>query len=148
MTAKVLMTGTLFARPEKRSLRNGALCVTAILKIRQGNHTRLWHIAAFRETVKATLLRLSEGDAVAVQGLLKAELYDSSGETRLSCGVIAERALGLHGPFDRKEREAAIARPQNDIKALAESLKEQDLQIENMRGQRESEPAPPTATGG
>jgi len=109
MTAKVLMTGTLFARPEKRTLKNGVLCVTAILKTRQGNHTRLWHIAALRETAKETLLRLSEGDAVAVQGLLKAELYDSSGETRLSCGIIAERALGLHAPCERAAREEPAA---------------------------------------
>ncbi len=120
MTAKVLIAGTLFARPEKRTLMNGALCVIAVIKTRQGNHTRLWHIAAFREAAKETLLHLSEGDAVAVQGLYRAELYDSSGEMRVSCGVIAERALGLH--WKRNELEAAaLARQQNEIKALGKS---------------------------
>lgn len=119
MTAKVLIAGTLFARPEKWTLMNGALCVIAVVKTRQANHTRLWHIAAFREAAKQTLLRLSEGDAVAVQGLYKAELYDSSGETRLSCGVIAERARGLH--CKRNELEAELARQQNEIKALGKS---------------------------
>jgi hypothetical protein len=96
MTGKVLITGMLFARPEKRTLRNGLQCVLAIVKSRESNHTRLWHIAAFNQVVQTTLLQLSDGDAVAVQGYLRAELYESSGETRLSCGIIAERALGLH----------------------------------------------------
>jgi hypothetical protein len=46
MTGKVLITGMLFARPEKRTLRNGSQCVLAIVKSRESNHTRLWHIAA------------------------------------------------------------------------------------------------------
>jgi hypothetical protein len=57
MTARVLMRGVLFAKSEKRTLKNGALCVTAIIKARDDDHTRLWHIVAFREMVKGTLLR-------------------------------------------------------------------------------------------
>jgi single-stranded DNA-binding protein len=105
MTGRVLVTGMLFSRPEKRTLSNGSQCVTAIVKSREGNHTRLWHIAAFHKAVQVTLLQLTGGDAVAVQGALRAELYDSSGETRLSCCVIAERALGMHQPCEKRARE-------------------------------------------
>ena len=112
MTGRVLITGKLFARPEKRTLRNGAHCVMAIVKSRDGTHTRLWHIAAFNRAAQVTLLQLSDGDAVAVQGFLKAELYDSSGETRVSCGIIAERALGLRQRCEKRageDRSAAEA---------------------------------------
>ena len=109
MMGRVLVTGMLFSRPEKRTLSNGSQCVTAIVKSREGNHTRLWHIAAFHKAVQVTLLQLTGGDAVAVQGVLRAELYDSSGETRLSCGVIAERALGVHQPCETRAREDQAA---------------------------------------
>jgi single-stranded DNA-binding protein len=109
MTGRVLVTGMLFSRPEKRTLSNGSQCVTAIVKSREGNHTRLWHIAAFHKAVQVTLLQLTGGDAVAVQGVLRAELYDSSGETRLYCGVIAERALGVHQSCEKRAREDQAA---------------------------------------
>jgi hypothetical protein len=45
--------------------------------------------------------------------------------------------------------EAAIARQQKEIKALAASLKQQALQLQKMSGQREvSKPAAQTAVGG
>jgi uncharacterized coiled-coil protein SlyX len=48
-----------------------------------------------------------------------------------------------------QELEAALAQQQKEIKALAESVKEQALQIEKVSGQREeSKPAPSTAAGG
>jgi len=48
-----------------------------------------------------------------------------------------------------RELEAALARQQQEIKALAESLKEQALQIEKVSGQREgSKPSLSTAAGG
>lgn len=109
MTGMVFITGMLFARPEKRILTNGSQCVMAIVKSREGNHTRLWHIAAFNRAAQLTLLQLSEGDGVAVQGLLKAELYNNSGETRLSCGVIAERALGMHQRCEKRARDVQAA---------------------------------------
>src|ERR1700730_9786781 len=43
-------------------LKDGKLCVTAIVKAQDGNHTRIWHIAALGETVQAALLHLSYGD--------------------------------------------------------------------------------------
>jgi single-stranded DNA-binding protein len=109
MMGRVLVTGMLFSRPEKRTLSNGSQCVTAIVKSREGKHTRLWHIAAFHKAVQVTLLQLTGGDAVAVQGALRAELYDSSGETGLSCCVIAERALGVHQPCASRAREDQAA---------------------------------------
>jgi hypothetical protein len=57
------------------------------------NRTRYWHIAALSETVQSVLVQLSRGDAVVVQGTLKAEIHERNGEFAVSCGVIAERVL-------------------------------------------------------
>src|SRR5262245_25099332 len=71
MMARVLMRGFLFAKSEKRTLKNGALCVTAIITARDDDHTGLWHIVAFRETVKETLLRLATAPAVIARSAIR-----------------------------------------------------------------------------
>jgi single-stranded DNA-binding protein len=40
-------------------------------------------------------LRLQDGDAISVQGTLKAELYDKDGEKRFSLSIIADNVLAL-----------------------------------------------------
>jgi len=90
----VIVSGILFDAPESRTLKNGELCVTAIVETREskyGNRTRFWHIAALGETVQSALMHLSHGDTVFVQGTLKAEIQEKNGELALSFGVIAER---------------------------------------------------------
>jgi hypothetical protein len=89
------VSGTLFQAPESRSLKNGGLCVTAIVKAKEvnDNRTRYWHIAALSEAVQSVLVHLSHGDAVVVRGTLKAEIHERNGEFAVSCVVIAERLL-------------------------------------------------------
>jgi hypothetical protein len=92
--ARVLVSGTLFRAPESRSLKNGVLWETAIVKAKEArndNRTRYWHIAALSESVQSVLVHLSHGDAVVVQ--LKTEIHERNGEFAVSCGVIAERVL-------------------------------------------------------
>lgn len=102
MTARVRVSGTLVHAPESRTLKDGGLFVTATVKAKDGAHTQFWHIVSFTETAQAELMRLSDGDAVAVQGSLKAELYDKNGETELFFGIIAEDAHGLRQPGKRR----------------------------------------------
>ena len=54
-------------------------------------------------------MRLTAGDAVAVEGALKAELYDRNGETDLSFGVIAEHVLPLRRPGKKRRKEGGAA---------------------------------------
>src|ERR1700730_19052568 len=105
MTARVLVKGTLIHAPESQTLKNGGLCVMVTLIAKDGDYTRFWHIRAFDEAVQAALLGLSDGDAVAVQGSLKAEFHDRNGEPALSFGVIAERAHGLHQLGKKRTKE-------------------------------------------
>jgi single-stranded DNA-binding protein len=109
MTTTVRVSGTLFHAPESRALKTGGARATATLKAKDGNHTQFWRIAAFSEPVQVELMRLTAGDAVAVEGAFKAELYDRDGETDLSFGVIAEHVLPLRQPGKRRRKEGRAA---------------------------------------
>jgi single-stranded DNA-binding protein len=103
--ARVRVFGTLFDPPVVQRLKDGGLCVSALVKAKDGNHTRFWHIAALSGTVQAALLHLSEGNQVAVQGTLKAEIRETNGEIALSFGVIAEHVLGLHPLVENRMKQ-------------------------------------------
>jgi single-stranded DNA-binding protein len=125
MTAYALVTGTLFRSPEQRTSKAGKPYVTATIKAKDGDAFQFWRMTAFSDSAQAELMRLTDGDAVSVQGALKAEIYEKAGgETRLSLSVIAEHVLALHQPWkprepdsDRtppRERCAATDRPFDD----------------------------------
>jgi single-stranded DNA-binding protein len=97
MTSHVLITGALFRPPESRASKSGKQFVTA-LKAKNGDESQWWKVLAFSESVQAELLRLQDGDAISVQGTLKAELYDKDGEKRLSLSIIADNVLALRQP--------------------------------------------------
>jgi hypothetical protein len=81
VTARVHVAGILSDGPVSRTLKGRGQCVAATLKAKDGNNTQLWHIIAFNETAQAELRRFTDGEAVAVRGALKAELYDRNGQT-------------------------------------------------------------------
>jgi single-stranded DNA-binding protein len=108
--AKVLVSGTVFRAPETTTLKNGELCVTAIIECREtkyGNRTRFWHVAAVSTTVQSALMHLSLGDTVIVQGTVKAAIHERNGEFVLSFGVIAERVLNVPALIARTEGRAS-----------------------------------------
>ena len=114
MPAKVVVSGTLYQMAEKRALAPGKSCVTATLLARDGEHARLWPIVAFSEAVQSELMRLAAGDALAVQGAIRAELYDKNGETQLSFGVVAEHAVGMRQPDKSGQSEVQPPAPRAD----------------------------------
>ena len=59
---------------------------------------------AFSDTAQAELLRLDDGDAVSVQGALRAEAYSKDGEARVGLTVIADAVLPLRRAKKRQER--------------------------------------------
>jgi single-stranded DNA-binding protein len=103
MTAHALVTGTLFRAPEQRTSKANKLYVTATLKAKDGDAFQYWRVTAFTESVQKELTRLTDGDALSVQGAFKAETYEKDGATRLSLSVIADHFLPLRQP--RKPRE-------------------------------------------
>jgi single-stranded DNA-binding protein len=105
MTAHVPVTGTLFRPPEQRTSKAGKPFVTATVRAKDGDPSagsgqasQWWKVLAFSESVQAELVRLADGDAVSLQGALKAELYDKDGEKRLSLAIVADNVLALRQP--------------------------------------------------
>jgi single-stranded DNA-binding protein len=118
MTAYALVTGSLFRPPEQRTSKNGNPFVTATLKAKDGDALQWWRVTAFSEATQAELMRLTDGDALSVQGALKVEEYEKDGQKRVSLGVIADHVLALRQPpkqrgenFPSRERYAATDRP-------------------------------------
>jgi len=100
MTVYALVTGAIFRAPEQRTSKASKPYVTATIKAKDGDAFQFCRLTAFSDTVQAELMRLTDGDAVSVQGSLKAEIYDaSSGEKRISLSVIADHVLALRQPL-------------------------------------------------
>jgi single-stranded DNA-binding protein len=107
MMAHVLISGTLFREAEQRTSKAGKPFATATVKAKDGETAQWWKVLAFSETVQAELMRLTDGDALSVQGVLKAELYEKDGATKLSLSVVADHVLALRQPpKPRRERES------------------------------------------
>jgi single-stranded DNA-binding protein len=112
MMAHVLISGTLFREPEQRTSKAGKPFVT--LKAKDGEKAQWWKVLAFAESVQAELMRLADGDALSVQGALKAETYEKDGATKLSLSVLVDHVLALRQPPKaRRERQVPAATKQN-----------------------------------
>ena len=98
MTAYALVTGTLFRAPNSAPQRLATHYVTATIKAKDGDAFQFWRVTAFSESVQSELMRLTEGDALSVQGALKVEEYEKDGQKRVSLGVIADHVLALRQP--------------------------------------------------
>jgi single-stranded DNA-binding protein len=79
MTAHVLLSGTLFREPEQRTSKAGKPFVMVTIRAKDGDASQWWKVLAFSETAQAELMRLTDGDALSVQGALKAETYEKDG---------------------------------------------------------------------
>jgi single-stranded DNA-binding protein len=105
MSAFAIVTGALYRAPEQRTSKAGKPFVTATIRAKDGEALQWWRVTVFSETAQAEIMRLAEGDSLAVQGSFKTELYTpDGGETKLSLSIIADRVLALRQP--PKERKA------------------------------------------
>jgi hypothetical protein len=104
MTAKVRVAGILSHAPISRALKAGGHCVTATLKAKDGDHTQFWYVIAFSETVQAELMHLSDGDTIALQGSLKADLFDTGGDKRNFRSALLPRMSCRYASRARYER--------------------------------------------
>ena len=104
MTAHVLVQGTVFRAPESRISKSGKPFWTATIKAKGDDALSWWKVVVFSESAGAEIMRLSDGDALAVQGSLKVETYDRDGATKVSLTCIADAVLPLRAA--QKERKA------------------------------------------
>jgi single-stranded DNA-binding protein len=110
MTAHVLITGVIFRAPESRTSKAGKPFWTATIKAKGDDALTWWKIIVFSESAGAELLRLSDGDAVSVQGALRVETYDKDGMTKVSLTCIADAVLPLRAAPKERKAEVTNAR--------------------------------------
>jgi len=107
MSTVVLVQGTLFRAPEQKTSKAGNVFVIATVKERGGQDTRWWKVFAFSNHIQEEILRLSNGDALTVQGSLRADAYDNGDGVRVSLSVTADHVLALKQPKPKRERKQA-----------------------------------------
>jgi hypothetical protein len=79
MIAFALVTGSLWKPPEQKTSKAGKPFVTATIRAKDGEALQWWRVTVFSESAQAEIMRLAEGDSLAVQGSFRAELYTPDG---------------------------------------------------------------------
>lgn len=105
MTVSVMITGSLFREPAQKTSKAGKPFVIATLKVAADNEVQFWSALAFGETAQADLMRLGEGEKLAVQGALKieAKIQDDAVKIYRTCFVDAVLSL-KPAPRERKPK--------------------------------------------
>lgn len=108
MSSYALISGTIFTDPIRRTSKSGNPFVTVKLRVKDGAETSWWQIAAFDAGVQEELLKLSEGDSVAVQGAMKADVYvPDNAAPRVNLNLVADAVLPARRPKTPRPAPAA-----------------------------------------
>jgi hypothetical protein len=75
-----------------------------------------WSVLSFSESSQLELLRLEVGDAIAVRGKMKLEIFEKDGQARISRSIFADAAIGLR-PAPRTKAKAAKPAPTSQDQA-------------------------------
>jgi single-stranded DNA-binding protein len=124
MIAFALVTGSLWKPPEQKTSKAGKPFVTATIRAKDGEALQWWRVTVFSESAQAEIMRLAEGDSLAVQGSFRAELYTpDGGEPKVSLSIIADRVLALRQPpKERKAQKERGGRPTGAAQRLSMML--------------------------
>jgi single-stranded DNA-binding protein len=125
MSVAVLISGALFKNPELKTSRAGKTYATASIRTASADNSAadFWNLLIFSETVAAELMRLSEGDKLAVQGSLKLEIYNG----KISRTVFVDAILALRAPPREKKPKAKPAPPSQEQSTTTANPPDDDL---------------------
>jgi single-stranded DNA-binding protein len=110
MTVHVLVSGSLFKNPELKTSKSGKSYATASIRTASTDNSAadFWNLLIFSTSVQEELLRLNEGDKLAVQGSLRLEIYNG----KINRSVFVDAILPLRAPpRERKPKAAASSTP-------------------------------------
>ena len=105
MSATVLISGKLLRDPVRKMSKAEKPFVTATLREGDGEAVTWWTVLAFAEEAIEELARLKAGDALAVSGSFKAEIYEKVETRRVSFTLFADRIISAR---KRKRSRAAV----------------------------------------
>jgi single-stranded DNA-binding protein len=111
MSVAILLSGSLFRAPERRTSQSGKSYVVTTIKATTTDNSGsdFWSALAFGTTAGEELMRLAVGERVTIQGGLKLETYTASdGTTKISRTIFVDHVMALRQPpKERKPKKAA-----------------------------------------
>ena len=121
----VLISGTVFRDPKSVTSKAGKPFMTATIRVSGKTASEFWKVLAFSTECKDELSRLSDGDAVSVQGELSLGTYESNGEWKVERTILANHVLALRQPKQTKksrseEADAPVAAPASQRNAATD----------------------------
>jgi hypothetical protein len=119
MTARAIVSGVIFRVPVEKTRKAGNAYVTATIRDGKGDAARWWKALVFGDDAMAEVLRLGDGDPLAVAGEFDCQPYKTdAGEDRLSWSIMVDAVLSARAkpkkakpsrdnpqPFDPKRWE-------------------------------------------
>jgi hypothetical protein len=94
MTARALVSGVIFKAPVEKTSKAGNAYVTATIRDGKGDAARWWKALVFGDDAMAEVLRLGDGDPLAIAGEFDCQAYNTdAGEDRLSWSIMVDAVL-------------------------------------------------------
>jgi len=94
MSARAIVAGVLFKAAASKVSKAGKPFAMATIREQSGDAVRWWRCFVFGERALAEILRLDEGEPIAVAGVFDCELYaPAGGEARLSWKIVGDEIL-------------------------------------------------------
>jgi hypothetical protein len=94
VSARGIINGVLFRVPQTKVSKAGKPYAIATIREGSGDSVRWWKAFVFSESAIEDLMRLEDGDPIAVAGAFDCELYTpDGGDSRLSWKVTADAVL-------------------------------------------------------
>jgi hypothetical protein len=99
MSARAIVAGALFKAPVSKVSKAGKPYVLATIREGKGDAARWWKTLIFGDDAMAEVLRLGDGDPLAVAGEFDCQAYKTdAGEDRLSWSIMVDGVLSARKP--------------------------------------------------
>jgi hypothetical protein len=107
MTARAIISGVLFRAPASKTSKAGNPYIVATVREGSGEAARWWKVFVFSESAIDDILRLGDGEPIAIAGEFDCELYaPPGGESRLSWRLTADAVLSAHAKRKAKAEKS------------------------------------------
>ena len=105
MSSRAIVAGALFKAPASKVSKAGKSYVLATIREGKGDAARWWKAFIFGDDAMAHVLRLGDGDPLAVSGEFDCQAYRTdAGEDRLSWSIMVDAVLSARKPSKREGR--------------------------------------------
>jgi single-stranded DNA-binding protein len=118
MSTSVMLAGALGKTPQQRMSKAGKPYMSTSIRVTEGSEVVWWNLLIFAEAAQIEILRLDAGEKLAVQGVMRLEIYQKDGEPKISRTVIVDHVVTLRQPpktrAPKTDRQAPTLAPELD----------------------------------